>query len=220
MSDGGYYYYYDNMVPSPPQKRPSPPDDARKKRDSDEVDIDTQGSAEKSKKLRSVEHRISTKQPVAASTSRVWDLESALHRIVRLPEPFAASKFIRYRLGHSGDASILATLYEHHHHPPTSATTDTSSLEVRLAEGLGDEDNPPSLYALLAEDEESSLVAVALLTLAWREHRVLRVEWLHVEASYPQASLLERRLWLRLSTLALLIRAGEVVVVVDPNTKK
>ena len=83
-----------------------------------------------------------------------------------------------------------------------------SSLELWLADGLGDEDIPPSLFALLAhvnydkdEDEAGSntkaseLAAVALLTVSW-EHgcRVLRVEWLQVDSDLDNARLVERRM--------------------------
>ena len=110
-----------------------------------------------------------------------------------------------------------------------SSTLDqesASSLELWLADGLGDEDMPPSLFALLAhvnydngndkdeieDDEEtgntkaSRLAAVALLTVSW-EHseRVLRVEWLQVDSDLDeQAGLIEKRMWLRLAALSLM----------------
>jgi hypothetical protein len=96
-----------------------------------------------------------------------------------------------------------------------------------LAEGLGDEDRPPSVFGLLAEvhheppehevdntkedvDKESpgsssnsssTLGAAVLLTTAWQDdRRVLRVEWYHLEAAFaPQ---LAGHVWLRLATLA------------------
>ena len=101
-----------------------------------------------------------------------------------------------------------------------------SSLELWLADGLGDEDMPPSLFALLAhvnydngndkeeneEDEESGnikashLAAVALLTVSWEDsERILRVEWLQVDADLDEtAKLVEKRMWLRLAALSLM----------------
>ena len=107
-----------------------------------------------------------------------------------------------------------------------------SSLELWLADGLGDEDIPPSLFALLAhvnydkdEDEAGSntkaseLAAVALLTVSW-EHgcRVLRVEWLQVDSDLDNARLVERRMWLRLSALSLMTACEMHIVDQQTNT--
>lgn len=78
--------------------------------------------------------------------------------------------WITFRLGHAGDASELAHLYrsekkQQHlkRHQPEQpkkkqqpqvscahTTDETTSLEVLLAEGMGDEDHPPVVYCLLA----------------------------------------------------------------------
>lgn len=88
-----------------------------------------------------------------------------------------------------------------------------SSLEIWLADGLGDEDIPPSLFSLLAHvnyskdgrSRVSKLAAVALLTLAWENaRRVLRVEWLQVDGKLDGCQVVERRLWLRLAALSLI----------------
>ena len=122
----------------------------------------------------------------------------------------------------------------------SSTTVDqesASSLELWLADGLGDEDMPPSLFALLVHvnydkisdnkdesenepDEDagstksSSLAAVALLTVSW-EHseRVLRIEWLRVDSDLGEkASLVEKRTWLRLAALSLMTNCEMHVV--------
>jgi hypothetical protein len=154
--------------------------------------------------------------------------------------------WVAFRVGHAGDASTLAACYqksttgcnssldtrnpkatngddksqaksEIHQTSLSNATSaEDTSLEVRLAEGLGDEDTPPAIFALLAEVEclgESDvrhLGAAALLSTSWEDAcKVLRVEWFYVIAdddpTIPNVSnLLERRMWLRLSALAMM----------------
>jgi hypothetical protein len=103
-------------------------------------------------------------------------------------------------------------------------TVEDTSLEIRLAEGLGDEDTPPCIFALLAEVESFKepdvrhLGAASLLSIAWQDGvKVLQVEWLYVSAfpteggdvdgsHFPTSisDLLERRMWLRLSALVMM----------------
>jgi hypothetical protein len=152
-----------------------------------------------------------------------WDLESALLRIVQVgdgvSEPLSESVSVKFRVAHAGDASSLATCYQksfvngkvsNRVRKSSDCSEEDTSFEVRLAESLGDEDNPPYAFALLAElftDETTppKIGAAALLTPAWQEQsRVVRVEWLYVDREQTVADLLERRLWLRLSTLSLM----------------
>ena len=104
-------------------------------------------------------------------------------------------------------------------------------LEVWLADGMGDEGNPPSLFSLVAnvhqvqdlsETENSSdtqstksIGAVALMTVSFADdERVLRIEWTSVNRKLPReiARTLEQRLWLRLSTLSVMTACQAVVV--------
>lgn len=165
----------------------------------------------------------------------VWDLESALHRISRIgavqvdvdnvlpPREYLSSdekSWVQYRTGHAGDASTIAAWYRR---MKTSGRTeaqqlagaeqkgDDNSLELWLADGLGDEDTPPAVFALLAEvitkDASSELGAVALLTQIWQDgKRLLKVDW-----HYGSSDLLARRLWLRLSILGLIL-SSELIV--------
>jgi hypothetical protein len=182
---------------------------------------------------------------------KVWDLESALLYLVQVDASCkeflsktdgSSTSWVTFRVGHAGDASTIANLYRQSkrrnlqdENPeleirPThieggeeeSPTSSSSMLEIWLADGMGDEDTPPSMYSLMAHvhttsnptsSSESpkvvttSLGAISLLTLAWAdEERILRVEWMHVDPSLPQevSSTLEQRLWLRLSSLALM----------------
>jgi hypothetical protein len=181
----------------------------------------------------------------------VWDLESALLYLVRVEGAKEyitndKSTWVTFRAGHAGDASTIASLYRQskrrnmQENSPELETAQidnnseeessvSSMLEVWLADGMGDEDTPPSVYSLLAHvhtgttiqdpspaASESSttptttattttLGAVSLLTLAWTDgERILRVEWMHVDPSLsPEVtSTLEKRLWLRMSSLS------------------
>ena len=100
---------------------------------------------------------------------------------------------------------------------PLAENESASPLELWLANGLGDEQMPPSVYALLSyvkksddsaqstTQQASKLAATALLTLAWEGNtRLLRVEWLQVDSELEVAEILERRMLLRLSALALM----------------
>lgn len=106
-----------------------------------------------------------------------------------------------------------------------SSSSPSSSLELWLSEAMGDEDKPPSVFFVLADVSYASsdagegkakptasevLGAVALLTMGWiNQERVLQLDWLHLHRSLPgqEAKVLTRRLWLRLSVLALMIGA-------------
>jgi hypothetical protein len=183
---------------------------------------------------------VKIKEP--ATKGKVWDLEGAFHYVVRMGDcddkEFLSedqSKWVTFRAGHTGDVSSLASLYRKSIiEPPCSPDKETSPekkvasipddtpLEVWLADGLGDEDTPPSFFALLAEisvedsPRVSQLGAAALLTLAWEDSsRVLRVEWMYVDNETKVASLLERRLWLRLSAISLLSSCELLVVSKD-----
>lgn len=94
------------------------------------------------------------------------------------------------------------------------------SLELWLSEAMGDEDTPPSVFCIVAtvsptalNDDDANksakrLGAVALFTVAWKDkQRMLRLEWLHVDMSLPEAQVLKHRMWLRLSALALMTGA-------------
>ncbi|KAL7559685.1 hypothetical protein ACA910_002393 [Epithemia clementina (nom. ined.)] len=91
------------------------------------------------------------------SSSRAFDEKSSSKK------GNTSRPWITFRLGHAGDVSELARLYRccgeegqqqqqetkevsSHQH----ASDETTSLEVRLAEGMGDEDHPPVVYCLLA----------------------------------------------------------------------
>jgi hypothetical protein len=152
------------------------------------------------------------------------------------------SKWVTFRAGHTGDVSSLASFYRESivdpnstpdkgadHEKKVSSVPDDTPLEVWLADGLGGEDAPPSFFALLADiysvdtPKVSQLGAAAILTLAWEDSsRVLRIEWLHVldNEEMEFANLLERRLWLRLSTLSLLSSCELLVVSKDNVTSK
>lgn len=165
----------------------------------------------------------------------VWDLESALHRISRIgavqgdvdntlpTREFLSNderSWVQFRMGHAGDASTIAACYrrmkasgrtEAQQLTGAEQKLDDNSLEMWLADGLGDEDTPPAVFALLAEvitkDTSSELGAVALLTQNWQEGKlVLKVEW-----HYGRNDLLARRLWLRLSILGLSLSSDLIV---------
>lgn len=187
-------------------------DDTRKKREcplAGKEPSDDTPAPEKCKKFRRVQVKNSRN-----TESEYIDIETAMHRILHPErEPLSDDMYVTFRAGHAGDATAIEALY----HGGKNADTSTeehkeesaSSLELWLAEGMGDEDTPPSVFSILAEissDDQSSnshLAAVALFTVAWEANqRMLRVEWCHVDKS-----VLARRLWLRLSALALMTGA-------------
>jgi hypothetical protein len=185
---------------------------------------------------------VKVKEP--ATKGKVWDLEGAFHYVIRMGDCDGTnkefltedrSKWVIFRAGHTGDVSSLASFYRQSIVDPNctpdkgadrdkkvSSVPDDTPLEVWLADGLGDEDAPPAFFALLADissvdaPKVSWLGAAAILTLAWEDSsRVLRVEWMHVDNELEFANLLERRLWLRLSTLSLLSSCELLVVSKD-----
>jgi hypothetical protein len=184
--------------------------------------------------------------PQTNTDPNVWDLESALQYIVSVEtkESLNDTNTVSFRVGHAGDASTISNLYQQSQatkspefelRKTTSTTTTTTTttepeeessslLELWLAEGMGDEDTPPSLHILLAHINNGSgsgpsqLAAIALLTISWEEDtRMLRVEWLYIDPSLdrPVGLTLERRLWLRLSSCALLTACQLVQVEED-----
>lgn len=176
-----------------------------------------------------------TEGAAAPGRQQALNLEVALRRIVRMgdkddsKEFLSQNRWVNFRTGHAGDASSLAASYQKSkskygtsQSSPNDDTgtgtcsTEDTSLEVKLAEGLGDEDTPPSIFALLAEIDEASgdgsgdrtLGAAAIVSIAWEDiSKVLRVEWFYVSDDNNFADvvdLLERRMWLRLSALAMM----------------
>jgi hypothetical protein len=175
------------------------------------------------------------------------DLESALHHIVQLSdgikEYITDNVWISFRVGHAGDASALAacvrksstlsnTKDNNNCSLPTpisdnkkkstslngaTASPEDTSLEVRLADGLGDEDTPPSIFALLVDiskkDDEPRLGAAALFSTGWDDvSRILLVEWFYIDDQEKElAGIIQRRLWLRLCTLSVMTSCNKIV---------
>lgn len=206
----------------------------------------TQSEAQKSEDSKAPEKLPDQSPGDDKSVSRrkkVWDLESALHHVAQARDDdeheslSSDGTWVRFRVGHAGDVSALAAFYRKSTNVPkqsktegknstTSSSAEDTSLEVLLADGLGDEDTPPSVFALLADiykpdnPKVAQLAASALLTLGWQENaRVLRVEWLATDKDQEVASILERRLWLRLSTLALMTSCQLLVVNERPSQR-
>eukprot|EP00980_Cylindrotheca_fusiformis_P007075 scaffold1482_cov120-Cylindrotheca_fusiformis.AAC.17 len=198
------------------------------------------------------------KPKVAASKIRsnpkVWDMESALLYLVQVEGDFKEylshdqSTWVTFRAGHAGDASAIASWYrrdkqlaeekDEEENPeldkqPVRARNaeeaPSSMLEVWLADGMGDEGNPPSCFSLIADVHKVSeptesdtkespkpspvakptktMGAAALLTIAFvNNERVLRVEWMrmHTDLAPEVATILQQRMWLRLSTLSVM----------------
>jgi len=178
--------------------------------------------------------------------SFTWDLETAISRLVNESntplEMLSETTYVSFRGGTAGDASAIATWYREMEEAKklkslTGDATNTmeefigekcknDSLEVWLENGLGDEGIPPCIFALLAdvgtkgETEANQLGGIALVTLAWENsQRLLRVEWFHVDPTLPDGEVLGRRLWLRLSALALMT-ACQLMVVNSENVTK
>lgn len=175
-----------------------------------------------------------------------WDIESALYRLVHesnTPKEFLSDRTsISFRVGDASDASVIAKCYQevagdkegtsgggnaaHTDDDGTGETVKVDSLELWLENGLGDEDRPPCVFALLAyvsvagEQDSRSLGGIAMLTVAW-EHsqRLLKVEWFFVDPTLADGDILGRRLWLRLSALALMT-ACQVLVVDSENVSR
>lgn len=208
------------------------------------------------------------------SSKKIWDIESALLYLVQVEGDFTEylthdkSTWVTFRVGHAGDASTIASWYRRAKQmaeeedeeenpeldikPPRTVEeeeeTTSNMLEVWLADGMGDEGNPPSLFSLVAhvhkideapaneapanESKKSSpesspessssnkittksMGAAALLTITFADNeRVLRVEWMgmHPGLSREATSILEQRMWLRLSTLSVMTACQVVEV--------
>jgi hypothetical protein len=161
----------------------------------------------------------SRSSPSPSSGSATWDLESALLHVARMgssvdPERVASEdgdeSSIKYRVAHSGDASTLAGCYRKLRDSGDSPK-ENSALEMWLAEGLGDEDKPPFVFALLAEvfseAAPAQIGSAALLTQTWCDgKRFVRVEWM-----YSMNDAVERSMWLRLASLGLLLSCDLLV---------
>lgn len=170
------------------------------------------------------------------------DLESALHRVILMgsgsKESIADDRHLSFRVGHAGDASLLAKLHQLGARAVSRSGTDdkiepssddassefilkAEQLEVRLADALGDEDNPPSMYAIIAElstsdYSDSTDVAAAALLADDCFNDYIRLEWLYLSSSLSPglSTIVERRLWLRLAAVCMLMSCD---IVVDSN---
>ena len=181
-----------------------------------------------------------TYQIPKATTGRTLDLEVSLQRIIHLGEKeeskeyLSKTKWVHFRIGHASDASAIANF---HRGSKTNRSNEYSaidskvnisslsqkedtSLEVRLADGLGDEDSPPSIFALLADvvcddDDDRKLVAATVFSSGWEASaKILIVKMFYVSDEVQDsdiAELLERRMWLRLSAIALMT-SNELIV--------
>ena len=124
--------------------------------------------------------------------------------------------WINFRLAHMGDASALAALYckrssqsssEQPQQQQQTFNQNEEQISLWLADGLGDEDTPPSVYGLICEvhqeDDKVSheLGAAVLLTAAWQnDEKVIRIEWYMIKPEHPN---IEGHLFLRLAALAI-----------------
>jgi hypothetical protein len=232
-------------------------DDSRKKRDStDIVERDAKQCEEKTKKLRAATQLLPNVLPSTETDDEInrrqstnghaLDLEVSLQRIVRLGENdeckeyLSKTKWVKFRVGHASDASALANLYRRSktnrseenqaiaNKIHTTSQREDTSLEVRLAEGLGDEDSPPTIFALLADvvcddEDDRKLVAAAVISSGWEASiKVMIVKMFYVSDEVSDsdiAELLERRMWLRLSALALMT-SNEMIIEQDVTKKR
>lgn len=182
---------------------------------------------------------VKTVETEKKTESMIWDLESALHHIVSMgdgcSEPLSKDLWLSFRVGHSGDSSTLERCYrstqekspetfeneESHESDETSRLAEHKSLpreelQAHLANALGDEDNPPFVFALLAEisssveSSASKSIAAAILISCESYDSMIRVEWIYVDETLEVAALLERRLWLRVCALSVLMSYGLV----------
>jgi len=208
----------------------SSPDNCKKLRAQEDVEKKCADDC----KIESKKHGV--RKPVKRSGGDFIDIESALHRLFDqegTKERLSNQTAVTFRAGHAGDAPAIASCFKHAKEASRKKSDDKTrrkkcdqqessspSLELSLSEAMGDEDTPPSIFSILADISPSSkeedgvsrptkrLGAVALFNLTWKENqRMLRMEWLHVNKSLPEAQVLERRIWLRLSSLALMTGA-------------
>ena len=101
-------------------------------------------------------------------SQNVWDLECALHHVMDSMAPSDGEReyvtkdkdvWVSFRLAHAGDVSEIARLYREEQRRREKRPKDNdeeredegsaTSLEVRFAEGLGDEDHPPVAFGIL-----------------------------------------------------------------------
>ena len=189
-------------------------DDSRKKRDSTDVEEkDTKQCEEKTKKLRAASQLLTDVPPATdtddvsyehtkSTIGRALDLEVSLQRIVQLGEKdeskeyLSKTKWVQFRVGHARDASIIANFYRKSNankfdtgnnvNLSSALQKEDTSLEVRLLEGLGDEDSPPVIYALLADvecddDDNLNLVGATVVSSGWESSRkVMMVKMFYV----------------------------------------
>ena len=161
-----------------------------------------------------------------------WDVESALHHIVGLgssqKEHMSKTCWVSFRVAHSGDAVLLEKCFRREldracsptsqgetnsRNSPSAVLSNAERCEqraVRLAIALGDEDRPPSVYALVAEVCTSDRTAPAslgaeMLFVVDEYSSIIRPKNVYVDETSQFAALLERRLWLRLSALSVLL---------------
>ncbi len=163
-----------------------------------------------------------------------WDLDDALRYVASMgdgcKEPLSKDLYLSFRVGHSGDVSAIENCYriadgkslkmfekpnveeqEINNANQQSASFSSEELQAHLIKALGDEVNPPFVFALLAEVSSSvdvtaprSIAAAALLS-SESVLSIIRVEWMYIDQELEIAALLERRLWLRLCALSVLM---------------
>lgn len=225
-------------------------EDTRKKRDS-EVKEDAiilppkkQRSIREcpSGRIRTEKSKPPCKPPKFSRHKHVWDLETAIHRLIHVGdgdsndiaccESLAPDWFLRFRIGHAGDASTLSELYQNSKRC-VDETNTVNNLDIRLSDALGNEDLPPSSFALIGELVNDGIhpaaisnialpviAVVAILVQGWENGlRVLQVEWLYVMNCHALSDLLERRMFLRLCTLAHMT-SSDAIAVLESNTKR
>lgn len=183
-----------------------------------------------------------------AETAQVATQEEDSSSIVASPP----AVWVTFRLAHPGDASKLASLYKNSEpaqnnknklaaasvpsspSPSSSSGTSEEQMSLLLAEGLGDEDKPPSVYGLLAEVHEEKkdnekrttvtstrVGATMLLTAGWRDQeRIIRIEWYTIldddSNKFPNLS---GHVLLRLASLAVLTDSALVWTTPLPEDK-
>ena len=165
------------------------------------------------------------------------DIESAVQLVVKISdgvkEFISDDAWITFRVGHAGDASLLADLMRKSKTINTlkndnNVNADTKKvpgvpnedtpLEVRLADGLGDEDTPPSVFSIMIyinkPANEPQLAGASLFfTRTDQQVKVLQVEFLYVDDQVGElAGIIERRLWLRLCTLAVMLSCEKTIL--------
>lgn len=199
--------------------------DSGKKRDSDRPEPPSRKQDRSTKKIRV--------GGIVSRPPRPRDLESAASYVVascKEKEYLSKEEWVVFRIGNAGDAGLLAALQRKdgkvesskESHPEkkrksSAVQSDERSLEMKLSEALGDEDTPPAIFALISDvysDESTHHVgASAMMYLGIEEGtRALMVDWIYVDENSDVSDVLRRRLWLRLSTIAMLTSSLHIVV--------